>query len=371
MKVVRTEIIPITLTWKKPYAVPAHGVYPGDRVLVRVHTDEGVTGLGEAMTYPSYGETMESAVGALRIMAEILRGRDAFAPQAFWAKVDEVLAGQSMARDALDTALYDVAARKLGVPVSTLLGGRCHDTVPGCCSIGVATIEAGVEEAGRWAAQGVTQFHIKLMDYLGPRIDLEKVRQIRKVVGDSAAIRVDANGTYPPIRTLRMLDEYGIVMVEQPADKDDLSGLARYARDLDTPVLADESLLGLKRVHEVIRQEAADVITIKGYQIGGLTRAKQAEALIRAAGLPLFLGSGLKSSVGMAAHLQMCAAIRIDEWSYQEVALGLFNIQDDVVTEPLQFERGAFVVPQRPGIGVDIDERQLKKVMRTSGILTV
>jgi muconate cycloisomerase len=176
---------------------------------------------------------------------------------------------------------------------------------------------------------------------------------------------------YPRLRTLRAIEELGIVLVEQPADKDDLPGLARYARALDTPVLADESLLGLRRVHEVIRHEAADVVTIKGYQIGGLTRAKQAEAVIRAAGLPLFLGSGLKSSVGMAAHLQMCAAIRMDEWSYQEAALGLFNIQEDLVTEPLEFTRGAFVVPRRPGIGVEIDERQLKKVIRASGVVTV
>jgi muconate cycloisomerase len=371
MKVVRTEIVPITLPWKKPYAVPAHGVYPGDRVIVRVHTDDGLTGLGEGMTYPPYGETLDSVVGAVRIMAEILRGRDPFEPQGFWARVDEVISGQPMARDAVDTALHDLVARSLGIPVYALLGGKCHEAVPACCSIGFATIEEGVEEATRWAEQGVTQFHVKLMDYLGTPIDVEKVRRIRQAVGERAAIRVDANGTYPRLRTLRAIEELGIVLVEQPADKDDLPGLARYAHALDTPVLADESVLGLRRVHDVIQQGAGDVVTIKGYQIGGLTRAKQAEAVIRAAQLPLFLGSGLKSSVGMAAHLQMCAAIRIDAWSYQEAALGLFNIRDDLVTTPLEFQHGAFVVPRGPGIGVDIDEGQLRKVMRASGVLTV
>lgn len=371
MKVITTEISPVALPWKKPYAVPAQGVYPGDRIIVQLRTDEGLTGIGEALTYPLYGETLDSIIGAIKLMAEIVKGQDPFAISTIHAKIDGLIAGQSMARDAIDTALHDLMGKALGVPVYQLLGGLCQDRIPMCCSVGVATIDEAVEQVQHWQAQGVTQYHIKLMDYLGRAIDVEKVAKVRQALGDGAAIRIDANGTYPPLRTLRQIEEFGIVLVEQPAAMDDLIGMHEYARVLDTPILADESVLSPGHAYDVIRHGAGDVITIKGYQIGGLHRAKQAEALIRAARLPLFLGSGLKSSVGIAAHLQMCAAIQMDHWSFQETALGTFNLQYDLTTQPLAIENGCFLVPHKPGIGAELDMGSLRRMMKSPEVITI
>jgi L-alanine-DL-glutamate epimerase-like enolase superfamily enzyme len=151
--------------------------------------------------------------------------------------------------------------------------------------------------------------------------------------------------------------------IEQPSPRWNLRLMSMLARELDVPILADESISGLHEAFQVIKEEAADIIKVQWRMVGGLHRAKQVMALARSAGIPVLSEGPILSSVGSAATLHLASSIPDEEVAYLAGLTGPLRVKQDITKEPLKYERGEWEVPKKPGLGVDLDEKKMREIM--------
>lgn len=352
----------------------------GSHLLVRLDTDEGVAGWGEApaiatwggqhMAY--YGETPQTARHIIAdYLFPALLGRSPLEIGPLHAAMDRVVKGHPYAKAAIDIALHDLAGKLLNVPVSVLLGGAHRDRIVVAHSLGIMEIEAAVAEAERAVAEGISM--LKAKTGLDPRRDISLVRALRAALGPDVPIRVDANEGYASaslaIRVTRQMEEFGIAFTEQPVA--DLDDLAVVQAAVDVPVMADEGAWTVRDVLAIGERRAAELISLYVTKPGGLYRARQVADAAEALGLQCDIGGSIEMGIGCAANLHLGAATRIATLasvcpvSRPAMALdgqiaGVYY-RDDIITEPLVYENGALLVPKGPGLGVEIDPAKLAR----------
>jgi muconate cycloisomerase len=328
-----------------------------------MHTDAGLSGVGEAVPMHTYAEeTQESIIGAIdRYLAPALIGADVSNFAMLHQKMDEALSGNTFAKAALDMAAYDVTGKILEVPVHQLLGGAYRDRIPLSMSIGIMSLERTVTRAHEIIDEGYKVVKLKVsLDYDD---DVRKVAAVRKALGEDAWIRVDANAGYPSVQTaiheLQRMDEYGLYLIEQPLKRLELLGMAQVCTALRAPVLADESVYTPLDAMNVIRLQAADAINVKTQEAGGLYEAVKIAAIADAAGVPLLVGSQLESGVGNTANAHLAATLKYI--LHPADIKTPHQFVDDILAEPAKIEGGYTYVPQKPGLGIELDEEKLKK----------
>jgi L-Ala-D/L-Glu epimerase len=216
-------------------------------VLVKLHTDAGVTGIGEVESYPLYErDGVEPQAGVLAMLHShfipMLVGTSPFRIEALWRRMDEVVKGHLWVKAGIDIALYDLVGKLLGVPAYDLLGGASRTRVPveGVgFGISLDEPERVAEIALEAVRRGFVELELRAGD-LDPRRDVERVRLTRRAIGDKATIKVDVNRGYDvrtAIRVITAMEEFGIDMVEQPIAAWDLPGLAIVRQSIRTPLI--------------------------------------------------------------------------------------------------------------------------------------
>ncbi len=296
---------------------------------------EGVIGRGEAAPIPRYGESAESAAAALEAMAARLADPRAFAEEG--RRV--ALPGQRAAEAAFDAALYDLAARRLGVPVRELLGIGRRALPPTSWTIGLDPIPEALEKVAASAAFRV----LKLK--MGADGDLDLLAAVRGAT--DRPIRVDANEGWTfdgARRRLPELARLGVEFVEQPLPADRLEEIRELRRTSPLPFVADESVHDAADVPRLVG--AFDGINVKLAKCGGIGPALELIATARAHGLKVLLGCMVESSLGIAAALAV--APRVD-WIDLD---GNLLIERDPFTG-LETIEGRLLLPAGPGLGVE------------------
>jgi L-alanine-DL-glutamate epimerase-like enolase superfamily enzyme len=338
-------------------------------LIVKVETDEGITGVGEAATDISFfGEPLEEVRSAVAIhLGPRIIGRDPFDREGILDQLD--FRGNSCARSGIDLAIHDLLGRALGIPVCSLLGGRTKDRVP-------VSVEIAGGAPGDMATlcvecldKGIRAFKAKIGGY--PQQDAERLKAIREAVGPDVSLRADANQGYSPkeaIRLCRLAERYRVdlELLEQPVPHWDLAGMAEVRRNVDTLIEADESAYTIHDVMNVIRAEAADVINIKIAKAGGLHNARKIAALAEAAGLQCVLGTayGLAPKIAAKLHLASSMIRMMDAVEFTEIIIHeslAAPPYDTLFTPPL--EGGCMVVPEGPGLGVELDEERMESYL--------
>ena len=334
-------------------------------VIVRVETDEGITGVGEAATdIGFFGEPLEEVRSAIDIhMGPRIIGRDPFDREGILDQID--FRGNSCARSGIDLAIHDLLGRALGIPVSALIGGRAKDRVPVSVEIAGGSPEDMAALCVECVGKGIRAFKPKIGGY--PQQDADRLRAIREAVGPGVSIRADANQGYSAkeaIQLCRLAERYdvGLELLEQPVPYWDLVGMAEVRRNVDTLIEADESAYTIHDVMNIIRAEAADVINIKIAKAGGLYNAKKIAALAEAAGLQCVLGTAFGLAPKIAAKLHLASSIirMLDAVEFTEIILHeslALPPYDSLFAPPL--EDGCMKVPEGPGLGVELDESRL------------
>ncbi|HEX6971135.1 MAG TPA: enolase C-terminal domain-like protein, partial [Limnochordia bacterium] len=260
------------------------------------------------------------------------------------------------AKAAIDIAAHDLAAKTLGLPVHRLLGGAVRRRVPLAWAVGLGSTEEMVREAQQYVARGFRT--IKLKIGRDPRQDLQNVAAVREAIGPEIALRVDANQGYTvdvAIPTLRRMEAYDLQLIEQPVPRWDLSGMAKIAAALDTPILADEAVFDAHDAWRVIREQAADLINIKIMKPGGLYPSKQVAAVAAAAGVPCLVGSMIEMGPGTAAGLHFAAST--PNVLYPSELIGPVMLAGDVICEDRfapSAVPGYLEVSDEPGLGVSL-----------------
>ena len=379
MKIAKIETIPIRLPTRRVHQWASLTTPIGVYVIIKLFTDEGLVGLGEApvlkdwggdhMKY--YGETPQTAIHIVNdILAPALSGKDPGEIEALHLVMDRAIKGYPYCKAALDMALYDVVGKTLKVPAYDLLGGRCRERVTIAHSIGLMEIDKGVEEALQVKDEGVKA--IKLKGGQAPGRDVELVRRVREAVGPDIQISVDANQGYPApkaaIRVIRAMAEYGLRYMEQPVEG--IDAMAEVAQQVDTPIMADESAWTAQDVLEIARKKAAEIISLYTTKPGGLLIAKKVAAVAEAASLQCNVNGSVETGVGNAANIHLAASAAVaslpcvvpvstPKGKGKKGIAGIYY-QDDIITEPFQYADGDIIVSSKPGLGIELDEEKVK-----------
>lgn len=336
-------------------------------VVVRVFTDEGIVGIGEAphmVGHSQAGETPWTVRVVLRdkLIPAIL-AKDPMNIQGIQEAMDLAVPGNERAKSSINLAMYDIAGKALNTPVYNLLGGKYRSAVPLSWSLPIGEVDEIVREAERMCERGWRILKLKT----GRRSlehDIEAVKRVRQAVGKDVRIRADANQAYDVrggIKVTNAMAEWGLEYMEQPVAGWDLEGMAQVRARASVPIMADESIKSVRAAYDVARMKAADYFSIYVCSPGGLINSKKIAVLGEAAGISGYVGGALESIIGSSAGLHLAA-------SSSGISLGCemgsqYLLADDIGTEPLEMKDGALVVPDGPGLGVTIDDKKIAKYM--------
>lgn len=338
-------------------------------VLVHIETDEGLTGLGEAPAdIGFFGQTLEGIRFAIDdYLGPQLVGREPWDIAALMDHID--YRENSCAKSGIDLALHDLVGKARGVSVSELLGGKRRGRIPVAIEIAGGSPEDMANECLKYMKMNVRAFKPKIGSI--PEKDAERLRAIREAVGPDVSLRADANRGYSPeeaIELCRLAEKYavGLELLEQPCEAWDLPGMAKVRNAVDTLIEADESCFGPHDAEAVVRAGAADVLNIKIGKAGGLSNAMKIAAIAEEAGLQCVLGTSFGTGVKIAAKLHLAAAIREFTGAVEFTELGLHGpllkgAADRKLALPLDSD-GCLPVPEGPGLGVELDERQVAEL---------
>jgi L-alanine-DL-glutamate epimerase-like enolase superfamily enzyme len=363
MKISAIRTFPVALKLKKPLQIAKMLRERSSSILVKVETDEGVAGFGEA-TFAHFfaGETQDSAASAIRKhLAPPLIGKD---PAHILPLVDEMekaIAGNPFAKAAVEMALWDIKGKALEVPVFSLLGGARRRVIPMNASVGWGEIPEMVEEALAHVAQGFRTLKI----YCGretPQADLERIRQIRQAVGGQIQLYAEANqrwGLKAVLWMLPRLEELGVLFLEQPI----ASHLRREMRILrersPIPIALDEGVFSAEDVAQAKLEGVADIVNIYVLKAGGIGNTKKALDVADAVGLDSFIGSFNELGVSSMAGAQVAATMA--RLPYPCYLVGPMLYEEDLLREPMDFKNGSLYLSERPGLGIEVDEEKLAK----------
>ncbi len=380
MKIARIETIPIRLPLRRAHQWSSLTTPIGVYVIVKIMTDDGLVGLGEApvlkdwggdhMKY--YGETPQTTAHVINdILAPSLIGQDPCAIGLLHHVMDKAIKGYPYAKAAIDMALYDIAGKALHAPVYQLLGGCYRRRITVAHSIGLMEIEKAVEEALQVKAEGIKT--VKLKGGQEPKRDVELVKRVREALGPDIQITVDANQGYATpkvaVQTIKAMEEYNILYMEQPVEG--IDAMALVARSVDTPIMADESAWTPQDVLEIIGKKAADIISLYTTKPGGLFKAKKVAAVAEAGGLQCNVNGSVETGVGNAANLHLAAStaaaslacvvpVSTPMGKGKKGIAGIYYI-DDIIAEPFEYADGELVVSTKPGLGVELDEEKVER----------
>ena len=381
MKIASLETIVIELPRRASYGWRSLQVPIGQYVILKVTTDTGIIGLGEAPAILSWGGEHGRYYGedphivcylVNEVLSSLLIGADPRDCRSLMMRMDEVARGFPYTKAMIESALLDIVGHYLGVPLYQLLGGAIRKKIPICHSVGLASPENAAAEAVQVAADGLKWMQIKIGG--NPEEDLAVLAAVRRAVGADIQLYPDVNRGYRSVKTAitsirAMQDAAMICAIEQPVEGVD--AMAAVAAAVDIPVIVDEGCWTPQDALEITKRNAADTVSIYYTKASGLMRSMEIGAIATAAGLPINVNGSLEAGVGNAANLHLSAALQGDvmpsvitintlEGREQTKVGGVFYL-DDVITEPFTYTDGCLELPEGPGLGVQLDLDKIKK----------
>ncbi|MDG4796662.1 dipeptide epimerase [Micromonospora sp. WMMD1082] len=353
MTIVAVRTHRLTAPLHTPFVTALRRATTVDTLVVEVVDADGRSGFGEApQVWQVTGASVAGAEACVReLLGPTLTGRNPDDLTARCAEVRRSVAGNEAARCAVDVALHDLAARRLGVPLVRLLGGT-RLRVPTDVTVAAGDPAEIAAAARRRHAEGFGVLKLKVgTDAAG---DLDRVRAVRGAVGGGVRIRLDANQGWTPreaVRVIRGIEDagLGVELVEQPVDRRDLDGMAWVSERVQIPILADESVFDLRDLVEVIRRRAADLVNVKLAKCGGLSTARTLLEVAAAYGVGTVVGSMMETQVGVGAAASLVAAHPATGTADLDAAWWLAR---SPVVGGIRYDAASIVLPDAPGLGI-------------------
>ena len=362
MRIEQVELRIVRLPLVRPFQTSSSRKEHLDHILVRVEA-EGATGWGECASPsdPFYSpETTETCWHVLKdFLAPLVLGRE-------WLTIDEMVGlygrvkGNYFARAGLEMACWDLLAKTRGQPLYSLLGGDRTEILSGV-SLGIESrVETLLELIARYLDEGYRRIKLKI----APGWDVEVVRRVRDRY-PAIALQVDANSAYTldDLPTLKALDDFGLLLIEQPLADDDIIDHARLQAALTTPICLDESIHSAADARKALDLRACRVINIKVSRLGGLLEAKRVHDLCHARGVPVWCGGMHEFGIGRAANVAIAS---LPGFTIPGDVSGSDKYYaQDLVEPPILAQRGAIAVSSAPGLGVvPVQERIRARTLR-------
>jgi O-succinylbenzoate synthase len=361
----RVELRRIAMPLVSPFRTSFGSQTGRDILLVRVDLADAagdtIAGWGEcvALSEPSYSP--EYVDGAQHVIVHHLLPRLMAAGPIEAADVGAVLAklhGHPMAKAALEMAVLDAQLRATEQSFAAFLGVE-RTRIPSGVSVGIHDSTAELLAA----VQGyVDDGYVRIKLKIEPGSDIEQVAAVRELIGPDTPFQVDANTAYR--RTdgshLARLDEFGLLLIEQPLPEDDIVGHARLAAEVETPICLDESLVSAAGTADAIELGACEIANIKPGRVGGYLEAVRIHDLCVAKGIPVWCGGMLETGIGRAANAALAA---LDGFTLPgDISASTRFYARDIVTDPITISDGYVSVPTGPGLGFELDHEFLDSV---------
>lgn len=333
-------------------------------VIVRIQASDGVEGIGEATTIGGLnygGESPESIKTNIdTYFRPLLLGKPANQLAALRQLVSKNIKDNHFAKSAIETALYDARAKRLGVSISDLFGGRMHDSIPVAWTLASGDTQFDIDEAQKMLdLRRHNVFKLKI-GLRSPKDDLKHIESIKNALGDDVSIRVDINQGWTETQALRYLQalaDAGVELVEQPIHYKNLAGMARLTALGRVPIMADEALRGPQDGFRLAAEHCANVFAIKIEQAGGLQAARDLISIAEAADISLYGGTMLEGSISTIAAAHLFSTIDKLEWGSE--MFGPLLLKDEILKTPLDYSDFSLKLPTGPGLGIELDEEKL------------
>ncbi|WP_123592645.1 muconate cycloisomerase family protein [Salinisphaera orenii] len=341
-------------------------------VIVRVRCSDGLEGIGEATTIGglSYGaESPEAIHSAIEnYLAPLLVGQPADNPNRLRSRMQRYVRANSFAKSALETALLDAQGQRLGVPVSSLLGGAQNERLAVLWTLASGNAVTDIAEAERLLADDRhRQFKLKIGGR-EVRDDVEHVISIQQGLPDGVSLRVDVNQAWSESQAkpaIAVLQNAGIDLIEQPTPGRQMHALTRLSQRFEIALMADEAVADTFDGMRLWRSGFSGAIALKIAKAGGPIGALELAHAVEAVGLDLYGGTMLEGTIGTAAAVHAWSTLRECRWGTE--MFGPLLLTEDIVTESLHYCAGGVTVPDAPGLGVSIDEDKLDYFRRDGG----
>jgi len=362
LKVLEYELRRIYLPLVRPFRTSFVTQSDREVLLIKVTTEDGIIGWSEcvAMSAPLYSP--EYISGCLETIKEFLiptlNKADDVQAESVASHLKPFL-GAQMAKAALETAILDAQLKTSGISFATYLGAN-KTKVPCGVSVGIApSIEALVDEVTSYVEAGYKRIKLKIE----PGWDVEPVRRIRELFPDKP-LQVDANQAYSrsDLQLLKRLDEFDLLLIEQPLDEHDILGHAQLAKVMTTPVCLDESIISLSSAQDALELGATSIINIKPGRVGGYLESVKIHEYCVSRSIPVWCGGMLETGIGRAANLAL-AALPGFTLPGDTSASSRFFKKD--ITTPFEMVDGYIDVPNGIGIGVVPDIEFMESITRS------
>lgn len=358
----RAELYKLSIPLIEPFTTSLGTDYSADNVLVKIITEEGITGFGECSPYmPINGESQDTCFIVGQYFAKALIGKNALDTESCIQLMDSIIYANTSIKSAFDMALYDIAAQQAGVPLYKFLGGEKNKTIVTDYTVSVGDVDKMVTEALRIQAQGYPAIKVKLGK--DGKKDVERIKAIRAAVGKEIPIRIDANQGWKvneAIDTLNALAKFDIQHCEEPIARWKYLKLKKVKNNSPIPIMADECCGNDHDAERLIELKACDYFNIKLGKSGGIYKALKMVRMAEEAGIHLQVGAMLESRIGMTAfaHFALCSPM-IEHYDFDTALM----FSEDPVSGGIQYlANGVVEVPDTPGLGATIDEERLNRM---------
>lgn len=384
-----TDITTLKLHYEMPVAMAdaIHYMPTRPTLLVQIHTDAGLSGLGEAATYGGFLESTEAII--LNELRQTILGEDPFKVEKLW----QMMATRAhqrgrrgmlmMAISGIDIALWDIIGQASHTPLYRLLGGY-RDTLDAYASAGFYTagkdLNALADEMAGYVERGFRYVKMKVgrnpevmlnplhdmpaTDYATATLeeDVERVKVVREAIGPNVRLALDANNAWTPsiaLKFMRQVERFDIHWLEEPVATDDIEGSALVAHQLDTPVSGYETETGLPGFRELITRRAVDIVQPDVIWTGGITECRKVAALAQAYGMPV-IPHVFSSAVSSIANMHFIASI--PNGGLLEFDQNVNPLRTELFEEPLDITpAGKIHLPERPGLGVTLNQETIAR----------
>ncbi len=360
MKIFQTEIFKLTIPME-PFVIATETSYYTQNIFIRMHTDSGLTGMGECSAFPMLvGETQSTCFEIAKDLARIAKGKDPLPIEERMNDFHQYIAFNSTIKSAFDMALHDLAAKAAKVPLYVYLGGK-KKMIQTDLTIGIDTPQKMAATAVEFKKKGVRIIKVKLGKKY--KEDVERVRLIREAVGKDIILRIDANQgwTYEEaIYALQNIGPYEIQFCEQPMRRWNDHLLPALRKQSPIKIMADESVFDHYDALRLIEANACDYINIKLAKSGGILEAMKIANEAQKRNIPCMLGGMVESRLALTAKVHL--AMSHDNIEFYDLDTCLLGHKEDPVTGGARYNNYFLEIPNGPGIDADIDETFLSKM---------
>ncbi len=360
IKIEKVELARIDIPLKEPFKIALDTFTDAQNIFVKIITDQGFTGYGECSPFPVIlGETPATCYAVGQQLARVLIGKNPLAIEHCLDELDRLIAGNRCIKSAFDMALYDIAAQYAGLPLYQFLGGGSNKRIKTDMTVSLDEPEIMVNQARRFVEAGFFAIKVKLGRAFPE--DVERIIAIRRALGDTISIRIDANQGWSfttAARILKALEPYRIEYCEAPVPKYLWWRLPELKRASPIPIMADESLFDQYDAMQLVKSDAVDLFNIKLAKSGGIFKALKIINIAESAGMGLQVGCFLESRLAMTALAHLAVAKKQIE--HYDMDSPLMHAKDFIHNGIRYQAAGEITLPENIGIGAIIDCSQSK-----------